>query len=135
HRARPGSSVRRGCRRRSWRVSSARSPGTGGTEDIRPSPAAFKVARSRSSRSGSLIVPHAASLWRMVMVVRPPRQIRPSTIATLVLAVAVPTALFAQEGGGDVSRTPDGRILHRRSPEPGETAVADTPVFVYEPGG
>lgn len=69
------------------------------------------------------------------MVVRPPRQIRPSTIATLVLAVAVPTALFAQEGGGDVSRTPDGRILHRRSPEPGETAVADTPVFVYEPGG
>ncbi len=46
----------------------------------------------------------------------------------------VPTVLFAQSGDGDVSRSSEGRILHRRSPEPGDAPVADTTVYVYAPG-
>jgi len=50
------------------------------------------------------------------------------------MAVALPTALFAQSSDGDISRAPDGEVLHRRTRPPGEGPVADTPVFVYEPG-
>ncbi len=60
-------------------------------------------------------------------------KLRSSFLALGVLAI-VPTVLFAQSSDGDISRTSDGRILHRRSPEPGDAPVADTPVFVYEPG-
>jgi len=59
-------------------------------------------------------------------------KLRSSFLALSVLAI-VPTVLFAQSSDGDISRTSDGRILHRRSPEPGDAPVADTPVFVYDP--
>ncbi len=58
--------------------------------------------------------------------------LRTTIIALGVLVV--PTMLFAQSGDGDVSRTSEGRILHRRSPEPGDAPVADTTVYVYAPG-
>lgn len=57
-----------------------------------------------------------------------------SSLLALAAIAAVPAALFAQSQDGDVSRAPDGRILHRRTLDPGDTPVADTPVFVYEPG-
>jgi len=60
-------------------------------------------------------------------------KLRSSLLAFGVLAI-VPTVLFAQSSTDEISRTSDGRILHRRSPEPGDAPVADTPVFVYEPG-
>lgn len=55
-------------------------------------------------------------------------------VLVLVATVAVPPVLSAQERDGDVSRGDNGRILHRRSPEPGQRPVSETPVFVYEPG-
>jgi len=57
-----------------------------------------------------------------------------SSLLALAAVAAIPAALFAQSQDGDVSRAPDGRILHRRTLDPGDTPVADTPVFVYEPG-
>lgn len=51
------------------------------------------------------------------------------------LGLAVPGVLFAEAGWPDeVSRAPDGRILHRRTRDPNETGVAEAPIFVYDPG-
>jgi len=52
-----------------------------------------------------------------------------------VLGVLVPGALFAEAGWPDeVSRAPDGRILHRKTRDPNESGVAEAPIFVYDPG-
>ena len=52
----------------------------------------------------------------------------------LAVGAVASGAILAPDADGDVSRSPAGRILHRRTLEPGDAPVADTPVFVYEPG-
>lgn len=75
-------------------------------------------------RNGSQLLPPTGALARGA------RRLAPA----LVAAALASTAIFAQDADGDISRAPTGRILHRRTLEPGDAPVADTPVFVYEPG-
>lgn len=69
---------------------------------------------------------------------RPPtrRPVRAGAAALLVaLGLGVPGVVIAQSAG-DVSRTADGHILHRRPPTQGTEAAdptPDTPVFIYDP--
>ncbi len=54
----------------------------------------------------------------------------------VLFGLAAPAAVIAQSAG-DVSRTSDGHILHRRPPAQGSDQSAnapETPVFIYDPG-
>lgn len=64
------------------------------------------------------------------------RPVRGALVALVVGGLLVPGALLAQSGGGEVSRTEDGRVLHRRPPEkrlPAGEPELETPIFTYDP--
>ncbi len=58
-------------------------------------------------------------------------------VGAALAGLLIPGVLFAQNAG-DVSRSSDGKVIHRRPPEPSAAAsaeaAAETPVFIYDPG-